>query len=182
MHREAFGKLLGLLGPDEHAAAMEYRRLHQRLARFFEWNGVADPAALADEALDRLGRRIAEERSGQPVLSPGAFTLGIARLLLQEEARRQLREVETWHSWQIRDSASSPAAEEMDQALQHCLAKLPPERRTLIERYYASGELKKAKLHQALADDLGLTINALRNRALRARQDLEACMRKFLER
>jgi DNA-directed RNA polymerase specialized sigma24 family protein len=181
MRREAFSKLLDVLGPSEEAAAIEYRKLHQRLSRFFEWNGVRDPDALADEAIDRLGRRIAEENARATVRNPGAFALGIARLLLQEEARRQQRETQAGKHWGLHDAASSTEAEEMDRALQHCLAKLPPERRALIENYYASCKLKKSELHRELANDLGLTVNALRNRALRTRQDLEACMRRFFE-
>ena len=181
MRREAFGKLLDLLNPDEETAAIEYRKLHQRLSRFFEWNSVEDPDALADKAIDRLCRRVGEDNAVEPVRNPSSFALGIARLLLQEETRRQQRQTEAERYWEIRDPVSSPEVEEMDKALQHCLAKLPPERRALIEKYYANGETKKARLHQELADNLGLTINALRNRALRARQDLEACMRRFLE-
>jgi DNA-directed RNA polymerase specialized sigma24 family protein len=176
-----FDKLLDGLSPDKKSAALEYRKLHERLSRFFEWNSAADPAALADEAIDRLAKRMAEGTSSQPVRNPSAFTLGIARLLLQEEARRQQREIETLRTWEMHNVALSTDAEDMSAALQHCLARLSPERRTLVEKYYACGEMKKAKLHQMLADDLGLTINALRNRALRARQDLEGCMRKYLE-
>lgn len=181
MPRDAFDRLLEELSPDRESAALEYRRLHERLSRFFEWNSVADPAALADEALDRLGRRVAEGNVGERVRNPSAFTHGIARMLLQEEARRQQREIETLRTWEMRDARSPSGGEEEDAALQHCLRKLPPERRVLIERYYADGEAKEARRHQALADDLGLTINALRNRVLRARQDLESCMRKLLE-
>ena len=55
MHRETLKQLLHLLDPDERQAAVEYRKLHERLTRFFEWNNVEDPMALADETIDRLG-------------------------------------------------------------------------------------------------------------------------------
>jgi hypothetical protein len=58
MHKETLNIILDLLGGhNEEAAGVEYRKLHERLWRFFEWNGVEDPGALADEAIDRLGRR-----------------------------------------------------------------------------------------------------------------------------
>ena len=72
-------------------------------------------------------------------------------------------------------------AEALESALEQCLEKLPRERRILIEKYYAAGASKRARLRQDLADELGLQMNALRNRALRARQQLEACMRDILE-
>jgi DNA-directed RNA polymerase specialized sigma24 family protein len=68
----------------------------------------------------------------------------------------------------------------MDGALEHCLRRLQPDRRTLIERYYTFGDRKKAEIHETLAKELGVTAHALRNRALRARQDLEECMRHYL--
>ena len=182
MQPEAFGRLLELLGPDEQTSAAGYRRLHQRLSRFFEWNGVGDPATLADEAIERLGRRVAENDTGEPIRNPVAFTLGIARLLLQEELRRQQREGEVLRTWEMSNGDPSWEAEEVDQALEHCLMKLPADRRAFIQRYYEHGEMKKAASHQRLAQELGLTINALRNRALRTRQDLEKCIRSYVER
>jgi DNA-directed RNA polymerase specialized sigma24 family protein len=68
----------------------------------------------------------------------------------------------------------------MDEALQHCLKRLQPDRRRLIESYYTFGDRKKAEIHQSLAKEIGVTVDALRNRAMRAREDLEECMRRFL--
>jgi DNA-directed RNA polymerase specialized sigma24 family protein len=182
MQREVFGKLIQLLGPDEDAAAAEYRRLHERLRRFFEWNSVRDPGLLADEAIDRLGKRVTEAQDArEPVRNPQAFALGVARLLLQEEKRRQVREDEAVRSWEMGRAGSPSEAEARERALEHCLDKLPPERRILIEKYYATGASKRARLREKLADELGLQMNALRNRALRARHQLEACMRNILE-
>jgi DNA-directed RNA polymerase specialized sigma24 family protein len=181
MHREAFDKILDLLGPNEEAAGIEYRKLHKRLSRFFEWNGVEDPAALADEAIDRLGRRVVEEDVTEKVRNPSAFALGVARLLLQEEVRRQQKKTEAiWH-WETLRTASTSEEEAMDEALEHCLKKLAQERRRLLMEYYTYGPNEKARKHQRLTDELGITVNSLRNRVLRARQDLEACMRSFLK-
>jgi DNA-directed RNA polymerase specialized sigma24 family protein len=57
---------------------------------------------------------------------------------------------------------------------------MPPERRTLLESYYVYSGSEKAKMHKQLAEELGLSINALRNRALRARQELESSLRSYL--
>ncbi len=180
MHTESLAKLLGLLGPSEGEAAIEYRKLHLRLSRFFEWNGCGDPMALADEAIDRLGKRAAEEADKQRVVKPFAFALGIARLLLQEEGRRKQRTIEAIRTWDTKPSDSVSLKEAMSEALERCLAKLQPERRRMLERYYLHTVKEKVQSHQKLADELGLTINALRNRALRARQDLETCIRMRL--
>ncbi len=181
MQKEGLDKILDLLGgPNEEAAAIEYWKLHQRLSRFFEWNGVEDPEALADEAIDRLGRRALEEDATERVHNPSAFALGIARLLLREEVRRQRRKTEAIRHWEILGTVSTSGDEAMDEALEHCLKKLSKERRRLLLEYYTYSGNDKARKRQRLTDELGLTVNSLRNRVLRARQDLEACMRKFL--
>jgi len=175
-------ELLALLHPDEAQAAVEYHKLHLRLTRFFDWNNVQDPAALADEAIDRLAKRTTDPALNNDVHNLPAFALGIARHLLQEEARRQQKMADISRHWQAMESARTqePQSEALDQALQHCLARLQPERRRLIESYYAFSGGEKVKHHQQLAEAEGLSLNALRNRALRARQELETCMRKQL--
>jgi DNA-directed RNA polymerase specialized sigma24 family protein len=181
MQRESLDKILDLLGgPNEEAAAIEYRKLHLRLSRFFEWNGVEDPEALADEAIDRLGRRALEEAVTERIRNPSAFVLGIARLILREEIRRQQRTVEAIRHLEIQGEVSTSEDEAMDEALKHCLEKLSHERRRLLLEYYTYSGNEKVRKRQRLTEELGLTVNSLRNRVLRARQDMEACMRKFL--
>jgi DNA-directed RNA polymerase specialized sigma24 family protein len=181
VREDTLDKLLDLLGPDKQSAALEYRKLHQRLSRFFEWNNVEDPEALADEAIDRLGKRVLEKDVGEKVRNLSAFALGVARLLLLEEARRQQQKTDAVRNWEAHTPDTPHEDTAMDEALQHCLAKLQADRRKLVEQYYTFNSGEKIKLHQRLAHELGITPNALRNRALRARQDLEDCMRKFLK-
>jgi DNA-directed RNA polymerase specialized sigma24 family protein len=181
VHKETLKQLLDLLDPDEHQAAMEYRKLHERLTRFFEWNNVEDPTALADEAIDRLGKRAAEADLKGGVRDVSAFALGVARHILQEEARRRQKMADISRHWKLQEPTLSSEAEEMEDALQHCLAKMQPERRKLLETYYVYSGGEKATMHQKLAQQHGLSINALRNRALRARQELEASMRRYLK-
>lgn len=181
MRRETLDKILDLLGPDEEAAAAEYCRLHERVSRFFEWNGIDDPEALADEVIDRLGRHVTESETKQHIRNLFGFALGIARLLLLEEFRRQRQKAEASRSWREQRANQHSDAEALDEALEHCLAKMPGDRRKLIKAYYTNERGEKVKQHQRFANEIGITINALRNRALRARQDLEACVRDRLE-
>jgi DNA-directed RNA polymerase specialized sigma24 family protein len=182
VHKETLKVLLNLLGSDEAQAAVEYYNLHQRLTRFFDWNNANDPMALADEALDRLAKRAAEPGLDEGVQNVSAFALGIARHLLQEEARRQVKMAEIGRHWRAMELArpTEPESETLEDALQHCLGKMRPERRRLIEAYYSYGDAEKIKMHQQLAETEGLSLNALRNRALRTRQELETCIRKHL--
>lgn len=177
-----FRELLSLLHSDEAHAAVEYQNLHQRLARFFDWNNVQDPTALADEALDRLAKRASEPGPTDGVRNLSAFALGIARHLLQEEARRQLKTAEISRHWRAMELARTPEpeSETLEEALQHCLGKMRPERRRVIQAYYSYNDSEKIKMHQQLAETEGISLNALRNRALRTRQELESCIRRQL--
>jgi RNA polymerase sigma factor (sigma-70 family) len=176
-----FDKLMELLGPDREQAALEYRRLHERLTRYFDWNGGADPAALADETFDRIERRLDKQGVEGPIENVSAFALGIARRLLLEDLRRQKKAAETGARWSSIDQSDSTEEKElMDEALRHCLSQMPADRRKLIESYYEHG-LSKALSHQKLATKYGITINALRTRVLRVRNELEAAIISYLE-
>lgn len=180
MHKASLDKILNLLGSNDDEAAAEYCKLHERISRFFEWNGIDDPEALADEVIDRIGKRTSEPGTKERIRELSVFALGVARLLLLEELRRKRRQLDTDRSWSEQRSVSRPDAEALDEALQHCLKRLQPDRRRLIEKYYTFGDRRKAEIHRSLAKETGVTVHALRNRALRARQGLEECMRHFL--
>jgi DNA-directed RNA polymerase specialized sigma24 family protein len=57
----------------------------------------------------------------------------------------------------------------MFDAVERCLSTLPESSRDLIARYYC-GE------RAALAGELGISLNTLRNRALRIREKLYECV------
>jgi DNA-directed RNA polymerase specialized sigma24 family protein len=61
--------------------------------------------------------------------------------------------------------------------LEACLASLPLESRTLILEYYQDQRRQKIDRRVRLADQLGLSANALRSRAQRVRDRLERCVR-----
>jgi DNA-directed RNA polymerase specialized sigma24 family protein len=182
VQREMLNELLSLLHTDEAQAAVEYHNLHQRLTRFFDWNNAQDPMALADEAIDRLAKRASDQSKTEGVQHISAFALGIARHMLQEEARRQQKMAEINRHWRAMELVRTreTEAEAIEDALRQCLEKMQPDRRRLIEAYYNYNPSEKIKIHQQLAESEGLSLNALRNRAMRARQELEACIRRQL--
>src|SRR5262249_60796897 len=82
---EAFSKLLAELSPDSEAAGEKYEELRGQLIKFFEWRGSLFPDQHADEALNRVARKIDEgERIEKSVT---AFALGVARFVLLEALR-----------------------------------------------------------------------------------------------
>lgn len=161
LDREGFDALLRALAPDREAAGRKYEELRRRLINLFAWEQCESPEDLADEVLNRLAKRVSE---GAAIPQLDRFAFGIARLIIQEEGRRQrnrqafLRELLPT----VKDGkADAPSLDAMDRGL----AALAPDRRRLIERYYAED-----RAH--LAQELGISLNALRNRAMRIREDL----------
>jgi DNA-directed RNA polymerase specialized sigma24 family protein len=80
----AFEKLLRGLDPDRSAAGDKYENLRRKLARFFAWEGCEFGEDLADEALNRLARKLDE---GEQIGGMERYAFGVARLMLKEEAR-----------------------------------------------------------------------------------------------
>jgi len=173
---ESFDRLLAALHPDRAEAAVRYEALHERLVRVFRWEHAVDPESLADDALTRLARRLDE---GESVLSIPAFLNGIARNLLKEEGARRQR------LQPLTDVPAPPSESEVEHhhaALETCLATWEPAKRDLLLAYYQGDQSARILNRQKLATDLGLELNALRNRALRLRERLETCIRKQIGR
>lgn len=165
MTADHLASLLAALGPE---AADRYEQLRWRLVRLFQWERCVDPEALADEALDRLARRLAES---EPVERIESYLFGIARLLLREEETRNIRQrIKLAEFARTRVRLSLPASGELAERLSRCLATLEPAQRRLVLAYYQD------KQRERLAAELNLHMNALRNRVLRLREKLEKCV------
>jgi len=178
MTENSFETLLMALATEPDDAAKAYRIVHARLMRFFSLKDMADPGAMADEVMDRLATSLATHGTGQ-IESPAAFALGIAHHLLQEEWRRLAREKEAIREWTAVVQPEPDDEKELTMAsLDHCLRRMPAAKRELLQSYYAWTVGEKIAHHRRMADELGLTVNALRNRVLRARTELLACLRQ----
>jgi DNA-directed RNA polymerase specialized sigma24 family protein len=169
---------LCLLDADRERAGARYEAIRRKLVRFFECRGCSHADELADETIDRVGRRLAE---GEQVrhADVGAYFHGVARNVLRE----------SWRSRPTHEPAAAPfpatdgqetMAERRLRCLETCLAALPPDERQLILWYYQAGEQIHIAARKRLAGALGIGMNALRIRAHRIRGRLEACVRARL--
>ncbi|HTS47815.1 MAG TPA: hypothetical protein VMH05_07720 [Bryobacteraceae bacterium] len=167
LSREALDCLLERLDTNREAASLLYEALRARLIDLFAWEGDPEPEHLADETLNRLARRLSD---GEPIRNLSHYAIGIARLVLHEAVRsRQKKDVALR---EIESRALAPKADQMAmEEMNRCLQTLPAENRDLIERYYSGDRAK-------LARSLGISMNALRNRALRIRERLLDCMQR----
>ena len=172
MNQQAFDGLLAALDPDRNRAGEKYETLRRKLTKFFSWQGCSFPEDRADDALNRVARRLAE---GEAIRDLGRYVYGVAQLISRESVAEQARARQA--AGELRDARpSSSAAEAHTACLERCLARLVPESRNLILRYYQGERGLRIRNRQALARELEIPLNALRNRALRLRERLAACV------
>ena len=165
LNRDAFDALLDALGPDRETASREYETLRRRLIDLFTWERFTAAEQLADETMNRLARRLA---AGEPIESPRKFALGVARMVMLETTREEQKRSAALREFPV-TSTENEWTQEKVAALEDCLRQLPVEQRQTIETYY-SGDRER------LAESLGVSMNALRNRTLRIREKLFDCV------
>jgi DNA-directed RNA polymerase specialized sigma24 family protein len=161
LDRGAFEALLSALAPEPDLAGRKYEDLRRRLINLFAWEQCGAPADLADEALNRLARKVAQ---GTEIPQLDRFAFGIARLLIQEEIRKRRTQESAVRELKATVGSTGANRDALD-AMQSCVDALPADRKELIERYYNEDK-------RALAAKLGISINTLRNRAMRIREEL----------
>jgi DNA-directed RNA polymerase specialized sigma24 family protein len=173
--QEAFDRLLAALFPAREAAGEKYLLLRKNLVRFFETRGIAEAEDAADEVLNRLARKL---EGGERLENPHTYALGIARLVALE-----LRKFPEKTAVDELPELAAPApdeeasrGEEKLKCLEICLGELAPENRRVIVGYYRGEKREKIENRQRLAEELGVPANALRSRAVRLRDKLEACI------
>src|SRR5450432_3873967 len=86
--QEGFDLLLAQLDPDRNLAGQKYESLRRKLSKFFQWWGSQDPDELADEAFDRVAKKLAQ---GEPIRDLGAYIMGVARLIFKEHVKSQIK-------------------------------------------------------------------------------------------
>jgi DNA-directed RNA polymerase specialized sigma24 family protein len=170
----AFEGLLGALHEDRAAASDEYERMRQRLIRFFSIQQTRSPEDLADEAFNRIARRIAE---GEKIRNAQQYLSGVARILLLEERYKRRREEQVMRMV-ANAGRDSPSDDALPGALESCLETLPARSRELLQKYYSAEGRARIVARQQMADEMGMELNALRNRALRLRDRLEECLQR----
>jgi DNA-directed RNA polymerase specialized sigma24 family protein len=174
-------RLLAALDRDPARASERYEALRLRLVRVFTWERQADAESLADQAMDRVARRVDE---GVELADVAAYAHRVAELILLETRRAAQRRQAALdaHARLSPPDRSSAAVERRHACLEACLSRLQPDQRDLILRYYTADGRARIEQREALAKAHGIPLGALRNRALRLREKLEACLTACLSR
>jgi DNA-directed RNA polymerase specialized sigma24 family protein len=176
---ESLQRLLEILDPEREIAARRYQQLRRRLIRLFEWRGARFPDDLADETISRVARRLddgVEIRSEDPF----RYFCGVAHLVFKEVLRERKRDrvLQDPASWPPTPADEPESDDERMVALQECLGRLGDDQRALILEYHEGEKRERIENRRALADRLGIELNALRIRVHRTRLKLERCVRR----
>jgi len=174
LSEEAFESLLQWLNTDRDQAGSRYEEIRQRLIRIFGSRGCAEPEGLADEAINRVAKKVVElakNYEGDPAL----YFYGVANKIHLEQLKRQKSVV---------SMSTVPGVDDFEKeyiCLDRCMDRLPPDNRDLVMKYYDNEKNANIAQRRLLAEQLGIGLNALRLRAHRIRLFLHECITGCLE-
>jgi DNA-directed RNA polymerase specialized sigma24 family protein len=172
---EQFETFLAHLAPDREHAGTRYKDIHRRLVGLFAW--CESPEDVADEAINRVARRLAQSTELQ-VENSFAYFSGVAHHVAQEmlrERERERRAAVEAASITAREPEPELKTDACYACLSNCLARLPVDQRRLILEYYVDGHGSRARHRKRMAHELRIGLNALRIRACRIRRQLVMC-------
>lgn len=176
--KEAFDRLLAAFDTDADEAGEKYLLMRRNLVRYFEGRGCPFAEDHADEAVNRVARKLAE---GEDILDLNRYSYGVARLLLLEifkEREKEARALSELPSLRLVDSDHDVLDEGQVrvECLNLCVENLPRGGKQLILAYYRGDNRSRIENRKRLGRELGIPNQALRSRAVRLREKLEACL------
>jgi len=181
----AFRKFLEWLDEGADSGGQKYLEMRGRLAAYFDRKNCPTADEFADETLNRVARRLEEEGTIKSE-TPAKYCYIAARFVFMEYLRGIDKKGVSLDDVLRKPLGDKLAAVEPDDeekekrlnCLEKCTDKLEPANRDIIIRYYFGKERVKIENRRTLAENLGITVNALSIRACRIRDKLEACVKK----
>jgi len=172
---ELFENLLDWLGPTRDEAATKYEAIRDRLIKILLKKGCTVPEDLADETVNRVTLKLPEIKESY-VGNPLWYFVSVARNVWWE----WLRSREIQYDLVPEVVVVDPQRDSARECLQECLRALPQKQRDLVLDYHLNKKRAKIDLHKTMADEMGLSPNALRLRTHRIRMGLEKCVMECL--
>ncbi|MEW6737537.1 MAG: hypothetical protein AB1489_40015, partial [Acidobacteriota bacterium] len=190
--QEAFNALLNWLHTDRKHAWESYQNIRAGLLMFFECHGCQFYEECTDDTIRRAAIKISTGTVVRPN-NPYVYFHGIARNVLREYWKGKERLVSPLddlpanlhpinNPFEIESREEEKLALERNlKCLEKCLNALPQETRELLINYYISEQEKRSEERNHIADQLGITLNALRIRIHRLSSRLEKCIKDCVE-
>ena len=172
--REKFAVFLEWLSPDRERAGDVYEHLRYGLSMFFSRRRCYLADELADETINRVIIKIADE----PIDNKMAYCYGVARNIYREWLRKDRPHLDVDD---VTLAAKEPEEPSISQdCLDECLAKLPVERREVLLGYYRESGRAKIEMRQRLSARLKTTQTALRMAMVREKKLLKTCIQQCM--
>jgi RNA polymerase sigma factor (sigma-70 family) len=159
-------QLLLQLEPRQASPEARYKELRFKMVKFFAWRRCEDPELLADETVSRAISNITE---GQEIRSenPYSYIYAIAKNVYREHLREKARRDDLPDDLPAETPADWGA---VGDCRRECFERLSPDKRHLLYEYYFTD-----KSREQLANERGMTVNALRLQIHRIKNELRAC-------
>src|SRR5689334_4150850 len=181
--KDKFEQLLAWLDPEREQAAIRYEAIRISLIRILTWRGCNNAEDLADETINRVAEKVHLLRETY-VGDPAIYFYAVAKRLAKEEQRRANSEVaisEGYYVARFPDETDAATEETLYECLSACLRRAGEEKGRMILSYYSGERNVKIANRRALAEELGIPLNALRVRMHRIRGSLEKCIAKCVK-
>jgi len=178
-------RMLTFLDADRNLAGKKYIELQNGLIRFFERDHrVAhfDSLELAEEVFKRIANHLLKVDAGQrqPIENLLQYAFGIARFVLLEWSKRPIpQELPLNLAEESVDEKKGSELEVLRDRLDACLEGLPEKDRRFLLRYYENEKGAKIDNRRKMADELGVSLVTLRQRASRLKKKLEGRAQKI---
>jgi RNA polymerase sigma factor (sigma-70 family) len=186
--REGFYEILRRLDADLERACEKYEELRRKLIRHFEFHGGWPPEDLADETINRVGKKVVDKVAIQNIET---YSMGVARHIVQEYWRSNETKAVPIEDLETDPPSGALNPEEVIlqdetrrrekirlECMGQCLDELPPDELNLMRQYQTGEKSERIKNRERLAQKLGITQLALRQRV----HQIRARLRKRLER
>lgn len=170
---QKFAEFLNWLNPNPDQAGEKYEDIRRKLIKIFTCRGCHCPEDLADETINRVIRRLLEIREDY-VGDPALYFYGVAHNVHKEYLRSKPKVPSP------PPACGSVGTDEEYECLDQCLERFSHGSRELLLQYYQEEGQAKIKRREKLAQQLGISLNALRIRACRIRINLQTCVLQCL--
>jgi DNA-directed RNA polymerase specialized sigma24 family protein len=174
MCQEAFDRLLLWLAPHREEAGKEYEKIRRKLMKYFECHRCLDTENLADVTINRV-MWLAQDFADSYVGDCALYFYRVAGYVRWElcKPRPPIPPMPPPDSSYIKELRHK--------CLEDCLKSLPLEDADLVTGYFKEDKRAKIERHRELAEQRGITLNALRIRIHRILAILRVCVKRCLE-
>lgn len=180
--KEELDRFLDWLDKDSDRAAAEYLAIRHRLTIYFNCRGCLDPESLADETINRVIHKL-PTLADSSTSDKAKIFYGFAKFVYLEHLSESQNHENSLVEFMMRMNKpeSDDEQQHIYQCLSQCLQKQPPDKQMLFVSYYLVERNEKVRRHEEIAEQFGLTINALRKKIFDLKKTLFDCIKNCLK-